>query len=146
MLNLALIEGRLVSLSSYLSILEELSHLPEEEFLSDKTKTGAAESYLRRSLEVIFDVGRHILAKSGHVELAGEYKSIARGLERIGVVDAQLGARLVQMAGYRNRMVHIYSEVTDEELYAILTENLADVKEFIRQVREFLRKQGLEGP
>lgn len=142
MLNLVLIEGRLVSLSSYLSILEELSHLPEEEFLSDKTKTGAAESYLRRSLEVIFDVGRHILAKSGHVELAGEYKSIARGLERIGAVDAQL----VQMAGYRNRMVHLYSEATDEELYAILTENLADVREFIRQVREFLRKQSLEGP
>jgi uncharacterized protein YutE (UPF0331/DUF86 family) len=80
------------------------------------------------------------------VELAGEYKSIARGLERIGAVDAQLGARLVQMAGYRNRMVHIYSEATDEELYAILTENLADVREFIRQVREFLRKQSLEGP
>ncbi|KUK38953.1 MAG: hypothetical protein PWR28_1554 [Synergistaceae bacterium] len=43
-------------------------------------------------------------------------------------------------------MVPLYSEVTDEELYAILTENLADVREFIRQVREFLRKQGLEGP
>ncbi len=43
-------------------------------------------------------------------------------------------------------MVHLYSEVTDEELYAILTENLADVREFIRQVQGFLRKQGLEGP
>ncbi len=89
-------------------------------------------------------MGHHILAKSGHVELAGEYKSIARGLERIGAVDAQLGERLVQMAGYRNRMVHLYDEVADEELYAILTENLADVREFIRQIREFLRKRGLE--
>ena len=91
-------------------------------------------------------MGHHILAKSGHVELAGEYKSIAQGLERIGAVDAQLGERLVQMAGYRNRMVHLYDEVADEELYAILTENLADVREFIRQIQGFLRKQGLEGP
>lgn len=41
-------------------------------------------------------------------------------------------------------MVHLYDEVADEELYAILTENLADVREFIRQIREFLRKRGLE--
>jgi uncharacterized protein YutE (UPF0331/DUF86 family) len=29
--------------------------------------------------------------------------------------------RLVLMARYRNRMVHFYGEVTDEELYRILT-------------------------
>ena len=89
-------------------------------------------------------MGHHILAKSGHVELAGECQIHRPRARRIGAVDAQLGERLVQMAGYRNRMVHLYDEVADEELYAILTENLADVREFIRQIREFLRKRGLE--
>ncbi len=32
--------------------------------LSDRRNPAAAESYLRRSLEAIFDIGRHILAKS----------------------------------------------------------------------------------
>ncbi len=35
--------------------------VPRQDFLGDATIAGAAESYLRRSLEAIFDVGRHII-------------------------------------------------------------------------------------
>jgi len=107
MLNFTLIEQRLALIASYIKVLEDLARKPKESFLHDKTTTGAAESYLRRSLEAIFDIGRHILAKSGFLELATEYKSIARGLKQKGIVDKRLGNKLVQMAGYRNRLVHL---------------------------------------
>jgi len=138
MLNYILIEQRLALMAGYLFELEKLSRLSKNKFLSDKTRTGAAESYLRRSLEAIFDVGRHILAKTGSLELAAEYKTIARGLEKKGIVDVFLGKRLVEMAGYRNRLVHLYCEVTDEELYSIITQELEDIRDFIRQIRNFL--------
>lgn len=38
-------------------------HLSEEEFLSDNRNYAATESYLRRALEAIFDICRHILSK-----------------------------------------------------------------------------------
>jgi uncharacterized protein YutE (UPF0331/DUF86 family) len=125
-------------MTGYLSKLEALSTTPLEEFVADDIKSAAAESYVRRSLEAAFDIGRHLLAKSGRVELASEYKSIARGLAELGVVDQDLGATLVQMAGYRNRLVHLYHLVSVEELYTILDKNLDDIRKFIRQVRDFV--------
>ena len=35
-------------------------------------------------------------------------------------------------------MVHFYHEVTDEELYTILTTNLPDIRKFIQEMGAFL--------
>ncbi|MBU4554119.1 MAG: DUF86 domain-containing protein [Candidatus Desulforudis sp.] len=111
MLNSVLIEQRLALMVGYLTELDKLTRTPPEDFLADRIITGAAESYLRRSLEAIFDIGRHILAKTGSLSLATEYKAIARGLSQKGIVDRKLGLKLVEMAGYRNRLVHLYDEI-----------------------------------
>ena len=100
--------------------------------------SGAAESFLRRSLEAIFDIGRHILAKTGHIDLATEYKSIAKGLVTKGIVDDGLGHKLLQMAGYRNRMVHLYSVITNEELYEIINNDLNDIYDFVKSIKKYL--------
>lgn len=55
--------------------LENLKTVPEEEFLKKGLYSGAAEGYLRRSLEAIFDIGRHILVKIGRIDFSTEYKS-----------------------------------------------------------------------
>lgn len=138
MINRLLIEQRLALIISYLAELTKLSQTPKKEFLSDKIKSGAAESYLRRSLEAIFDIGRHLLAKSGSVEMAAEYKSIARGLAEKEIINQQLGLTLVEMAGYRNRLVHLYNQVTEEELYNIITNYLIDIETFVREIRDYL--------
>ena len=69
-----------------------------------------------------------------------EYRGIARGLAQKGIVDNVLGEKLLQMAGYRNRLVHLYNEVTDEEVYGILMKNLPDLRDFVRQIRGFLQR------
>jgi uncharacterized protein YutE (UPF0331/DUF86 family) len=49
---------------------------------------------------------------------------VARELGEVGVTPADVTARFVVMARYRNRMVHFYDEVTDRELYELLTTHL----------------------
>jgi len=44
------------------------------------------------------------------------------------------------MAGYRNRLVHFYDEVSEAELYKIIQNNLGDIEEFVRQIAAFLEK------
>jgi len=128
--NLSLIQG-------FLSELKELSVKAENDFLSDKRNPAAAESYLRRSLESVFDIGRHILAKSyGFKEL--EYKKIALELGERGVVDKEYARVLLKMAGYRNRMVHLYQEVTPKEIYDLLRNNLSDIERFIPEISAFI--------
>jgi uncharacterized protein YutE (UPF0331/DUF86 family) len=81
MINRLLVKQRLTMINDYCKELDHLKELPKEVFL-ETVNSAAAESFLRRSLEAIFDIGRHVLAKTGQVELAGEYKSIAAGLAK----------------------------------------------------------------
>ncbi|MBI3399097.1 MAG: DUF86 domain-containing protein [Deltaproteobacteria bacterium] len=136
-LHIDKIERNLSLIQEFLSELKRLSQTPENEFLRDKRNPAATESYLRRSLEAAFDIGRHILAKSyGFKEL--EYKKIALELGERGVVDKEYAATLLEMAGYRNRMVHLYHEVTPHELYDILKNHLSDIERFISEIASFI--------
>ena len=45
------------------------------------------------------------------------------------------------MSGYRNRMVHLYNLVTDEELYEIITSNLKDIEEFVSEIKKKVLKR-----
>ncbi len=98
----------------------------EQEFLENPHMAAAGESYLRRALEALFDLGRHILVKGFNTPVA-EYKAIARALRENGALSSELETKLLMMAGYRNRMVHFYDEVTPDELYTILCEHSNDV-------------------
>lgn len=138
-LHIDKIEKNLSLIQEFLAELKGLSMLPEEEFLSDKRNPAAAESYLRRSLEAIFDVSRHILAKSyGFKEL--EYKKIATELREKGIVDREYSRTLMKMAGYRNRMVHLYHEISPMEIYDILKGNLSDIERFVSEIASFIEK------
>ena len=73
------------------------------------------------------DLGRHVLAK-GFGRGISEYKGIASGLEEAAVLDKRDSAILKVLAGYRNRMVHFYHEISDKELFEICSSQLSDIR------------------
>lgn len=139
MINRQLVSQRLDFIEECLEELKKLSSLSAEEFFADKRNVAAAESYLRRSLEAVFDVGRHILAKTGAADLAMEYKSIARGLQDKGFVSESVGVSLRSMAGYRNRLVHLYHLIKAEELFQIIREDLHDLRQFVAEIARMVQ-------
>lgn len=141
-LNTKLIEDRLGFIVESIVKLERLSHIEETDFISND-RPAIAESYLRRSLEAMFDIGRHILAKTAGKAVV-EYKQIAVTLGHKGVITKEFSERLMLMAGYRNRLVHFYHEVTDKELYQILKINLSDIKNFVKEIKTFIEKYKAE--
>ncbi len=138
-LNLNKIQKILSLIQEYLEGLESLAQLSLEEFLADKKTQAAAESFLRRALEAIFDVSRHILSKIYNFKDI-EYKKIAKELGKKGIVDKNYAEILIKMTGYRNRMVHFYHEIPPEELYEIIKNHLSDVERFISEITKFLSK------
>jgi len=137
-LNIKLIEDRLGFINKSIAKLKKLSFLKEKEFLEGDTPA-IAESYIRRSLEAIFDIGRHITAKTAGKGVV-EYKEITKTLGSMGVVTKGLAERLKLMAGYRNRLVHFYQEVTDKELFFITKNNLPDMEGFVKEIKAFIEK------
>src|SRR3954453_8896684 len=63
----------------------------------------------------------------------------ARQFGEVGVIDADRSRRLVVMARYRNRMVHFYDEISDEELYGILSREVKDVEDLVAAITDWLR-------
>jgi len=119
---------------------DEIAALPlddEETFLADDRHSYVAESCLRRALEALLDIGRHILAKQVG-QGAIEYKEIARRMGELGVLPAADVARLRLMAGYRNRLVHFYHEITPNELFEICRTQLDDVTTVADGFRQWL--------
>jgi len=122
-------------------MLERTRALPlssASSFLADPRNVGAAESYLRRALEALMDLGRHVLAK-GFGKGVTEYKQVALRLQQSSVLTKEEADLLETMAGYRNRMVHFYHEVTPEELYAICTTRLGDVERVVEGFKRWIR-------
>jgi uncharacterized protein YutE (UPF0331/DUF86 family) len=122
-------------------MLDSMGKLPGEsfeDFSADFRNQAAMESYLRRALEALLDVGRHVLAK-GFGEGVVEYKKIAEALGRRGVLSSQRCAILIDMAGYRNRLTHFYDEVTPKELYRILTTETSDIESVVDEILQWLR-------
>ena len=104
------------------AMLADIQSLPLaslEQFTQERRTMWAAESCLRRALEAMLDLGRHVVAK-GLGKGVSEYKEIATYLAQGGILSADTAQLMKQMAGYRNRLVHFYHEVSTEELYTLL--------------------------
>lgn len=111
-------------------MIDALRDLPprnKREFLQNRNNVAAAESYLRRCLEALFDIGRHILAKRFAFP-ATEYKEIARGLLDNKILNEEEAEIMRKMAGYRNRMVHFYHEITPGGRHEICLNHLDEIK------------------
>jgi len=119
-----------------LAELRGLPHSSLAEFLSDRRNPPATESLVRRAIQALFDVLRHLVAK-GRGRGVLEYKELARLAAKEGLIrDPHLAKVAVQIAGFRNRLVHFYQEVTPEELYGILETDLGDLEGLCQELRQ----------
>src|SRR4030042_642486 len=111
-------------------LLMEILSLPlhsYQEFIGDSRNVWSAGSCLRRSLEALLDIGRHIVAK-GFATGVAEYKEIAQRLDEVGVLSPSDAGILRILAGYRNRLIHFYHEIGEEKLYKICKEQIGDLE------------------
>lgn len=118
--------------------LRDLAKLSPSDF-SLESNFVLAKYYLREALEGVFHIGSHILSRlpAGR---ATEYKEIAKKLGELGIVDKTFAdAKLKDMAGYRNRLTHFYAQVTPEEVYRIIREDLGDFELYLAFIKNVLQ-------
>jgi uncharacterized protein YutE (UPF0331/DUF86 family) len=123
-------------------MLSEIRNLPldsKTKFMQDSRNIWTAESCLRRALEALFDMGRHISAK-GFGEPVTEYKEIASALNKRKIISTSELALMQKLAGYRNRLVHFYHDVNEDELFEICSSHLGDVEQIANALRTWLSK------
>lgn len=131
---------RISIIDKALGRLEQFQEHNIDDFVLDTDNYAIAEHHLRISLEAVFDLGRHILVKAG-LGRPNDYRDILVLLGQHRIIPLDFLDRVKGMAGYRNRLVHMYNEVTPEELYTIITTNLDDIRKIAAYLLEYVRLQ-----
>lgn len=118
--------------------LERLSTLSQEEFLSDPDKIASAKYNFVIAIEAAVDLCQHLIAKN-NLRVAEDYADTFRILGEAGVFSEELLPELINMAKFRNRLVHIYWDIDDKMVYEILQHRLSDLDRFLSEISQALR-------
>lgn len=116
-----------------ISHLESINKIKEVEFLESPFFTGAAKYYLQTCIEAMLDIAHHIIARERY-RAPINYVDSFRVLGEKGILQTSNLEAFYQMARFRNRVVHLYHEVDDKEVYKILQNSLIDFKLFIKDI------------
>ena len=117
--------------------LSKISQLSFEEFGSNKSNYGLAEHYLRRSLEDVLTVGTHFLSRLP--VKTKDYQEIIIALAEQNIIPKDFAEKNKKLAGYRNRLVHLYWEVSEKEMYQVINEHLDDLDQFCQYFQKVLQ-------
>lgn len=138
MISRRIVVDRLQTVNELLQDIRSLPLNDRQVFFADRRNAWTSESCLRRSLEALFDVGRHIMAKGFGVGVS-EYKEIASRLYEQNILSCEDAAVMGVLAGYRNRLVHFYHEISLDELYKVCVEDLGDVERICEALKDWIK-------
>lgn len=99
-----------------------------------------AQFHLRRSIEAVLDICRHLLARQG-LALPKNYRESILLLGQERILPKKFAVQIQEMAGYRNRLVYNYAEITSDELYKIVKENVKDFDKFCKYIGKYLERR-----
>jgi len=140
MVNYDKILQKLKIIQQNLSKLTTLKDVPEEVFINDFEKYDAAKYNLQTTIEAMIDICSHIISRNGY-ELPQTNAEVFRILCRTKVLNPEKEQTYIAMAKFRNRVVHLYDQVDNSEIYRIIQENLDDFEEFSSDIFRLLEER-----
>jgi uncharacterized protein YutE (UPF0331/DUF86 family) len=117
--------------------LEDLQKLTKAEFIADPHKIGSAKYNLIVAIEGAVDLCNHVISKNGF-RTPEDYTDTFMVMKEKGAFDERFTSSLIQMVRFRNRLVHIYWDIDDAELYRIIQTNLQDIRQFLKEFGGFI--------
>jgi uncharacterized protein YutE (UPF0331/DUF86 family) len=90
--------------------------------------------------EAALDNCNHLAARRGG-RSPEDYADCMAIMAELGVIDADLSARLMRMARFRNLLVHLYARVNDREVHRVMREDLGDLERYLEAVGRHLKAE-----
>lgn len=120
--------------------LRELGEIPQEAFLADPRAVNSAKYLLIVAAESALDICNHVVARRGG-RSPEDYADCIAILAEIGALDDHLRRRLVQVARFRNLLVHLYWRVADAEVHRVIREDLGDFDAYLASLGRYLHAE-----
>ena len=127
------ITAKMLLMEENLTKLDHLSLFTTETFLGDFRNVESAKHLLQVTIECMIDICEHISAKKrfGIPDSAAE---CIRLVFVSGHVSSDKVDTYIAMTKFRNRIVHLYHDVDEQEIFRILQQHLPDIRQFIQDI------------
>lgn len=134
-----LVEKKLAEIETYVRQLRELAE--PGRLRSDVKEERFVTHTLQLAVQAALDAASHIVADERLGEPATN-RELFSLLERADWIGEELSARLRDMAGFRNVLVHGYADLELAIVEDVLAERLDDLLDFSADVRARLPREG----
>jgi uncharacterized protein YutE (UPF0331/DUF86 family) len=136
-INPNLVATKISEIQQSLERLDSITSKGRDVFLTDPDLIDSAKYRLITAIEAAISICNHIIARK-FKRVPESYSDCFTILHECGVISAELATRLGNITRFRNMLVHIYWEIDDEKIFDILTSDLVDFENYIKEIVRFL--------
>ena len=144
MVDLPTVVERLEALDAYIAELDHYARYSLDELTSDFVKYRATQHSLLLAAQAVVDIAAHIITADHHARVQ-DYRQAIESLGKVGVLSPEFAEHLAPLAGFRNILVHDYLVVDPQKVYDLLLRGRADLREFGRQISQYLQRSEAQG-
>ena len=134
-----IILDRLAKLEKYLIELRAIKKLIFEDFINLRNFM-ATQHLLQLAIQICIDIGNHIVSIK-KFKKPEAYFEIFEILKKEKLISDENAQKFIEMAKFRNVLVHFYTEVDEKQVYQFVQKNLDDFNDFIKEIGKILENQ-----
>lgn len=134
------ISEKLAKLEEIVKTLEEFKEIPRKEFVDQRTIYFGAVYALVIGVEIVCDIGNHILSYY-FGRKAETYKDIIELLAEVEIIPAKFARRTEDMTDFRNLAIHVYARVDPKKVYHYLPLAIKQFQKYTGYFLQFLEKR-----
>lgn len=136
----ALLEG----IREEMGFLREIVAMPREGYLQDKRSQRLAERCLQRAAEGCMSISNHLIARLA-LRAPQDYADVFRVLGEAQMLPWDFAQQMMDMAKFRNLLVHVYWAIDHEQVYDSLPRRLSLLEGFAQHVAQWLKEHEVGG-
>lgn len=107
--------------------------------MSSYIVTSSAERSFQVAIQAALDIGGVLLSETG-ISVPREYREIFPRMADVEILPVGFASKLVNMAKFRNVLVHLYVEIDLEQVYDYIQHNLDDFVLYGQYVSKYVQR------
>ncbi len=134
------IARKLEYLKTYVGRLKEKQHITKKQLSESYDLRAVIERNFQIALESVIEIGEMLISMRC-LRKPEKHTEVILILGEGGVLPKEFAEKFAPAAGFRNILVHHYTEVDLNKMYRFLQDGLKDFDIFARHVARFLKKK-----
>lgn len=129
MVDKPLVLRKMDKIETYLGLIRQKKDPGFEAFQNDRDLQSIVLFNLIQAIQSCIDIGTHIISDAGW-DMPGTQADVFEVLSKKKVIGPQLSKKMIQMAGFRNRIVHEYEKIDLKIVHRVWQKNSKDLDAF----------------